>query len=140
MILVDNGPEFTSMAFLSWCEAKGVRVYFIDPGKPIQSAHIENFNGRLRDECLNERWFLGLDHARSIIDTFRREYNEERPHSSQDTKGFFIHGVLVGAKIDDAVGNHHIREVLWKLCFVQVRGVELDVPVLKACLSHSLLG
>jgi putative transposase len=82
MIVVDNSPEFTSMAFLSWREAKGVRVYFIDPGKPIQSAHIESFNGRLRDECLNERWFLGLDHARSIIDTFRREYNEGLPHSS----------------------------------------------------------
>jgi putative transposase len=82
MIIVDNGPEFTSKAFLAWCEAEGVRVHFIDPGKPVQNAHIESFNGRFRDECLNEHWFLGLDHARNIIGAYRQEYNEERPHSS----------------------------------------------------------
>ncbi len=81
-ILVDNGPEFTSTAFLSWCESKGIDVHFIDPGKPIQNAHIESFNGRFRDECLNEHWFMNLDHARRIISNFRWEYNEERPHSS----------------------------------------------------------
>ena len=81
-IIVDNGPEFTSTAFLSWCESKGVGLHFIDPGKPVQNAHIESFNGKMRDECLNEHWFLDLDHARSIIGTFGREYNEERPHSS----------------------------------------------------------
>ena len=81
-IVVDNGPEFTSKAFLAWCEASGVRVHFIDPGKPIQNAHIESFNGRFRDECLNEHWFLGLAHAREIIETYRQEYNEDRPHSS----------------------------------------------------------
>jgi len=81
-IVVDNGPEFTSKAFLAWCEASGVRVHFIDPGKPIQNAHIESFNGRFRDECLNEHWFLGLPHAREIIETYRQEYNEDRPHSS----------------------------------------------------------
>lgn len=81
-IVVDKGPEFTSMAFLSWCESKAVGVHFIDPGKPIQNAYIESFNGKLRDECLNEHWFLNLDRARTIIGAFRREYNEERPHSS----------------------------------------------------------
>lgn len=82
VIVVDNGPEFTSLAFLSWCESKGIRAHFIDPGKPVQNAHIESFNGRFRDECLNEHWFLGLDHARGIIDAYRHEYNHDRPHSS----------------------------------------------------------
>jgi len=82
MIVVDNGPEFTSKAFLAWSEAKSVKVHFIDPGKPVQNAHIESFNARFRDECLNEHWFLGLAHAREIIEAFRKEYNEGRPHSS----------------------------------------------------------
>ena len=71
-IVVDNGPEFTSKAFLAWCEAKAVRVHFIDPGKPVQNAHIESFNARFRDECLNEHWFLNLAHAQTMIQTWRR--------------------------------------------------------------------
>jgi putative transposase len=82
VIFVDNGPEFTSKAFLTWCEANAVKAHFIDPGKPVQNAHIESFNGRFRDECLNEHWFMGLAHAREIIETYRQEYNEDRPHSS----------------------------------------------------------
>jgi putative transposase len=82
VIVVDNGPEFTSQVFLSWCESKGIKVHFIDPGKPVQNALIESFNSRFRDECLNEHWFLGLDHAKSIIDAYRCEYNCDRPHSS----------------------------------------------------------
>lgn len=82
VIMVDNGPEFTSKAFLTWCESRGVRAHFIDPGKPIQNAYVESFNGKFRDECLNEHWFLDLDHARCTIGSYQREYNEERPHSS----------------------------------------------------------
>lgn len=81
-IVVDNGPEFTSRAFLTWCEVRSVDVHFIDPGKPVQNAHVESFNARFRDECLNEHWFVGLSHARQIIGTYRQQYNEDRPHSS----------------------------------------------------------
>jgi putative transposase len=81
-IVADNGPEFTSKAFLAWCESRGVRMHFIDPGKPTQNAFIESFNGKFRDECLNEHWFLSLSHARHLIEEWRRKYNEERPHSS----------------------------------------------------------
>lgn len=82
VIVVDNGPEFASKAFLAWCEARSVNVHFIDPGKPVQNAHIESFNARFRDECLNEHWFVGLNHARQAIGAYRRQYNEDRPHSS----------------------------------------------------------
>lgn len=81
-IVVDNGPEFTSRAFLAWCEVRSVDVHFIDPGKPVQNALVESFNARFRDECLNEHWFVGLSHARQIIRTYRQQYNEDRPHSS----------------------------------------------------------
>ena len=64
---------------LTWAHEQGVKLRLIEPGKPSQNAHIESFNGRLRDECLNEHWFLNLRHARSIIERWRREYNEERP-------------------------------------------------------------
>jgi len=56
-IIVDNGPEFTSRAMLSWAQENQVKLHFIDPGKPVQNAYIESFNGRLRDECLNQHWF-----------------------------------------------------------------------------------
>ena len=55
---------------------------FIEPGKPVQNAYVESFNGKLRDECLNEHWFVALDHARQIVEAWRRDYNETRPHSS----------------------------------------------------------
>ena len=58
---------------------RGVQLRLIEPGKPNQNAYVESFNGRLRDECLNEHWFTNLLHARTIIETWRREYNEERP-------------------------------------------------------------
>jgi len=72
----DNGPEFTSRAFMSWAQAKGVRHLLIEPGKPMQNAFIESFNGKLRDECLNEQWFETLQQARSTIAVWRRDYNE----------------------------------------------------------------
>ncbi|MFP5212287.1 MAG: IS3 family transposase, partial [Acidobacteriota bacterium] len=82
VIVSDNGPEFTSRALLGWCESTGVRMHFIDPGKPVQNAFIESFNGKFRDECLNEHWFLNLPHAPDLIGGWRKEYNEDRPHSS----------------------------------------------------------
>jgi transposase InsO family protein len=79
VIRTDNGKEFCGRAMLSWCHACGVKLRLIEPGKPNQNAYIESFNGRLRDECLNENWFLNLHHARVLIEAWRKEYNEERP-------------------------------------------------------------
>ena len=78
-IRTDNGKEFCGRAMLTWAHAHHVTLRLIEPGKPNQNAYIESFNGRLRDECLNEHWFLTLAHAQAIIETWRKEYNEERP-------------------------------------------------------------
>ena len=64
---------------LTWAHEKGVALRLIEPGKPNQNAYVESFNGRLRDECLNEHWFTSLAHAQVVIEAWRREYNEERP-------------------------------------------------------------
>lgn len=76
------GPEFTSRALLRWAAAHGVELWFIDPGKPTQNGFIESFNGKFRDECLNQHAFLSLDHARTEIAAWLVEYNEHRPHKS----------------------------------------------------------
>lgn len=81
-IQVDNGPEFISRAVDQWAFAHGVRLHFIDPGKPTQNGFIESFNGKFRDECLNQNWFVSLDEARRIIEAWRVDYNRVRPHSS----------------------------------------------------------
>jgi transposase InsO family protein len=79
VIRSDNGKEFTGKAMLNWSHRTGVALRLIELGKPNQNAYVESFNGRLRDECLNEHWFISLAHARAVIETWRREYNEERP-------------------------------------------------------------
>lgn len=79
VIRTDNGKEFCGRVMLTWAHTRQVKLMLIEPGKPNQNAYIESFNGRLRDECLNEHWFLNLTHARAIIEDWRREYNEERP-------------------------------------------------------------
>jgi putative transposase len=81
-IVCDNGPEFTSEALDIWAHHHGVTLHFIDPGKPVQNAYAESFNGRLRDECLNESWFVSLRDAQATIEAYRLDYNEVRPHSS----------------------------------------------------------
>lgn len=80
-IVLDNGTEFTSRALDAWAHQRGVSLQFIDPGKPVQNAFAESFNGRLRDECLNESWFLSVAEARRIIEAWRMDYNTCRPHS-----------------------------------------------------------
>lgn len=79
VIRTDNGKEFCGKAMVTWAYERGVQLRLIEPGKPNQNAYVESFNGRLRDECLNEHWFTSLLQARSVIETWRREYNEERP-------------------------------------------------------------
>ena len=78
----DNGPEFTSRHFLAWALEKKIEVVHIEPGKPVQNAHVESFHGKLRDECLNASWFGNLWEARAKIAAWKKKYNEERPHSS----------------------------------------------------------
>ncbi len=78
----DNGTELTSMAILRWSQTSGVDWHYIAPGKPTQNAFIESFNGRLRDELLNETLFTSLAHARAALEEWRRDYNTERPHSA----------------------------------------------------------
>ena len=80
-LLTDNGSEFTSRAMFHWAHQRGIELCFIEPGKPSQNAFIESFNGRLRDECLNESVFSTLEQARQIVETWRQHYNSERPHS-----------------------------------------------------------
>ena len=81
-IVLDNGPEGTSRAMFGWSERTGVRLRFIEPGKPVQNAFVESFNGKLRDECLNLHWFRSLHHARDEIAAWRGHYNAKRPHSA----------------------------------------------------------
>jgi putative transposase len=99
IIRSDNGPEFRGRVMDEWAYGCGVRLQFIEPGKPIQNAFIESFNSRLRDECLNEQAFLSLDDARRKIEHWRSEYNRERPHSSL--------GYL--APEEFAASYHHLR-------------------------------
>jgi transposase InsO family protein len=82
VIRTDNGPEFTGKAMLNWAHRRGIALRLIEPGKPNQNAYVESFNGRFRDECLNEHWFMSLAHARALIEAWRREYNDERPKRS----------------------------------------------------------
>jgi putative transposase len=81
-LVMDNGTELTGIAMACWARDRKVRLHFISPGKPTQNAYIESFNGRFRDECLNEHEFRSLAHARVIIEDWRRDYNELRPHKS----------------------------------------------------------
>lgn len=81
-IRCDNGPELTSRHFLAWCVERQIELVHIQPGKPTQNAHVESFHGRLREECLAVSWFQNLFDARGKIAAWRKEYNEERPHSS----------------------------------------------------------
>jgi putative transposase len=81
-IRLDNGPEFVSNALDRWAYENGVTLDFSRPGKPIDNAYVESFNGRFREECLNAHWFLSLDDARDKIEAWRRFYNESRPHTA----------------------------------------------------------
>lgn len=82
VLMLDNGPEFAGNALDAWACQHGVTLHFIQPGKPVQNAFIESFNGKFRDECLNEHWFVTLQEAQIVIEAWRREYNEERTHST----------------------------------------------------------
>jgi putative transposase len=84
MVVSDNGTELTSTAILRWQQERGIAWHYIAPGKPMQNGFIESFNGRLRDELLNETMFRSLAHAREVLSDWREDYNGERPHTSLD--------------------------------------------------------
>lgn len=100
-ILSDNGPEFTGRAMDAWAHERGIKLQFIDPGKPMQNAYVESFNGKLRDECLNENWFLGVLDTRQITGAWRVDYNRVRPHSSlgNQTPHEFAAGLVSGGAV-----------------------------------------
>ena len=81
--MVDNGPEFAGKALDGWAYDRGVGLHFIEPGKPVQNAYIESFNGKFRDECLNEHWFSSIPEAQAIIEAWRVDYNTVRPRRPQ---------------------------------------------------------
>lgn len=82
MVRTDNGPEFTSRVFMAWAQTHGIRHILIQPGRPMQNGYIESFNGKFRDEHLNESWFETLQQARNAASTWKQDYNQVRPHSS----------------------------------------------------------
>lgn len=86
VIRIDNGTGFTSNVVDAWAYERWIKLDFITRGKPVENAHIESFNGKFRDECLSENWFLNLDDARRKIEAYRIDYNEVRPHSSLDNQ------------------------------------------------------
>ena len=86
VIVVDNGPEFTSRTLDEWAYRNKVRLHFIQPGKPTQNCFIESFNGKFRDECLNENWFTSMEDAKRKIEFWRLDYNRERPHSALENQ------------------------------------------------------
>lgn len=84
IVITDNGSEFAGRALDEWASTRGVKQHFIHPGKPVQNAYCESFNGKLRGECLDVHWFTDLADARTKIEVWRQDYNEVRPHSSLD--------------------------------------------------------
>ncbi len=82
-LILDSGPEPTSKAMFEWAQANNVAPHFIEPGKPARNAFVESFNGKFRDECLNAQWFVGLAHARAVIEAWRIHDNTTGPHSAR---------------------------------------------------------
>lgn len=81
-LLLDNGPEFRSKLFHKWATEEDIKLCYIAPGKPTQNAYIESFNGKFRDECLDQHWFSSISEAKDVVEKWRKHYNEDRPHSS----------------------------------------------------------
>lgn len=106
-IVVDNGPEFAGRTLDAWAYAHGVTLRFIRPGKPIENAYVESFNGKFRDECLNEHWFLNVADAKAAIELWRVDYNTVRPHSAlhQATPAEFANNSTVARRLTPARKN-----------------------------------
>jgi putative transposase len=100
-IVLDNGPEFAGRALEAWAYANRVELRFIRPGKPIENAYVESFNGKFRDECLNEHWFVSLADAKAVIEAWRVDYNTVRPHASlgQQTPAAYAAAACAGPRL-----------------------------------------
>lgn len=105
MIVSDNGTEFTSQAVLTFAHQEDILWHYIAPGKPTQNAFIESFNGKLRDECLNQHWFTNLSHAQHILEEWRQDYNHVRPHTA--LKGQTPNQINLIAKYNSPTYSHH---------------------------------
>lgn len=112
-IVLDNGPEFISRALDRWAYERGVQLLHIQPGKPIQNAFIESFNGTLREECLSQHWFTSVADARRTIEAWRVEYNTVRPHSSlgDRTPAEYVEFLNVASTPDGATALDHSRKL-----------------------------
>ncbi len=99
VLVTDNGPEFAGQALDVWAYQRGVKLHFIEPGKPVQNAFVESFNGKMRDECLNEHWFGTLVEARQTIEAWRRDYNEIRPHSAGEPDPARVHSLRCNSPV-----------------------------------------
>ncbi|RYG98036.1 MAG: transposase [Alphaproteobacteria bacterium] len=104
---MDNDPEFTGEALDRWAYEHRVHLGFIEPGNPVQNAFVESFNGTGHDECLNENWLLSLADARTIIENWRIDYNEQRPHSSLGRKTPSEFATAIQTTIQSTAGNSH---------------------------------
>lgn len=100
VLVSDNGPEFAGRTLDAWAYRQGLELRFIRPGKPIENAYVESFNGKFRDECLNEHWFLSVAEAQQIIEAWRIDYNTVRPHRSlgQQTPAAYAAAACAGPK------------------------------------------
>lgn len=111
-IVVDNGPEFTSKALDAWAHRRGIKLHFIRPGKPVENAFAESFNGRLREECLNQHVFADLRAANDLIRSWYEDYNHVRPHSSLG--GLSPIQALVRRRVQHAEHGDHPSHLLPK--------------------------
>jgi putative transposase len=110
-VVSDNGTELTSMAILKWSQDRRVDWHYIAPGKPQQNGFVESFNGRLRDECLNETLFASLSHARAALAAWKHDYNHHRPHSA--------HGGATPAEFAEKAARGHAP---WRLEYLARKG------------------
>jgi putative transposase len=129
---VDNGPEFISKTLDLWASQHGVKLDFIQPGKPMQNGHVESFNGRFRDECLSQSHFPTLARARAEIEIWRAHYNCERPHSSLDARTPKEFGDLVRCKVPPSAGAAaatHDRDLLRRDHHLESKRVEHRIEI-----------
>lgn len=109
VIVSDNGTEFTSNAILEWAEKMQVKWHYIAPGKPMQNGNCEAFNGRMRDELLNETLFFGIDHARQAVAEWVHTYNTERPHSALGYQAPAVFAAQLAAMGDQLRASETLR-------------------------------
>jgi len=126
---MDHGTEFQSRALEDWAYRRGVQLDFIGPGKPGENAFIESFNGRLRDECLNVHQFASLAEAQAIIEAWRCDYNQRRPHSS-------LGHLIPNEFLDQRQGHQIVEDALWSGEELPRKGTNVKKPelLLKKCL------